>query len=170
METFYRAINMVKPSYIRVEADEATYSLHIILRFEMEREIINGSIALKDVADAWRARFKEFFGIESPDDKKGVLQDVHWSSGYFGYFPTYALGSIIASQIWKETTDEIPDIYDRISRGEFGDLREWLRERVHRHGRKFTPAETMERMVGGPIDVGPFIRYLKEKFGEIYEL
>jgi carboxypeptidase Taq len=122
------------------------------------------------VADAWRARFKEFFGIEVPDDGQGVLQDVHWSSGYFGYFPTYALGSIIASQIWEKTTAEIPDISDRISRGEFDDLREWLRERVHRHGRKFTPADTMERVVGGPIDVGPFIRYLKGKFGEIYGL
>ncbi len=170
MNDFYGAINMVKPSHIRVEADEATYSLHIILRFEMEREIIGGSIALKDVAEAWRARFKEFFGIEVEDDAHGVLQDVHWSSGYFGYFPTYALGSILASQIWERTTADIPDIYDQISSGEFGVLRDWLKERIHRHGRKFSPADTLNRVVEGPIEVGPFIRYLKAKFGEIYDL
>jgi carboxypeptidase Taq len=170
LNDFYRAINMVKPSPIRVEADEATYSLHIILRFEMEREIIGGSIALKNVADAWRARFKEFFGIEVEDDAHGVLQDVHWSSGYFGYFPTYALGSILASQIWEKTTADIPDIYDLISSGEFKVLRDWLKEQIHRHGRKFTPADTLDRVVGGSIEVGPFIRYLKAKFGEIYDL
>ncbi len=170
LETFYRAINKVSPSYIRVEADEATYALHIILRFEMERDMIAGKIALKDVADVWRERFHDFFGIEVTDDANGVLQDMHWASGYFGYFPTYALGSIIASQIWEKIELSMPDIYDQIAAGEFDQLREWLRLNLHRYGRKFTPSETMDRLVGGPIDVGPFVRYLKAKFGEIYQL
>jgi carboxypeptidase Taq len=170
LETFYRAINRVSATHIRVEADEATYALHIILRFEMEREIISGQIPLKDVAETWRERFKSFFGIEVPDDAHGVLQDVHWSSGYFGYFPTYALGSIVASQIWEKIGDSMPDIHDQIASGEFAPLRDWLRENLHRHGRKFTPTETLQRLVGGPIDVGPFVRYLTSKFGEIYQL
>ncbi|MEZ5278119.1 MAG: carboxypeptidase M32 [Opitutaceae bacterium] len=170
METFYRAINRVSASFIRVEADEATYALHIILRFGMEREIIAGKIALKDVAEVWRERFKSLFGIDVPDDARGVLQDVHWSAGLFGYFPTYALGSIISSQIWEKITESMPDIHAQLAAGEFAPLREWLRENLHRHGRKFTPTETMQRLVGGPIDVGPFVRYLTSKFGEIYQL
>lgn len=170
LETFYRAINRVSPSFIRVEADEATYALHIILRFEMERDMIAGKIALKDVADVWRERFQAFFGIEVTDDANGVLQDMHWASGYFGYFPTYALGSIIASQIWEKIEASMPDIYDQIAAGEFAALRNWLKMNLHRYGRKFMPSETMDRLVGGPIDVGPFVRYLKTKFGEIYQL
>lgn len=170
LETFYRAINRVSASHIRVEADEATYALHIILRFEMERDMIAGRIALKDVAEAWRERFKAFFGLEVPDDARGVLQDVHWSAGYFGYFPTYALGSILASQIWEKIRVAMPDIHDQLAAGEFGGLRKWLAEHLHRHGRKFTPSEMLDRLVGGPIDVAPFVRYLKAKFGEIYRL
>ena len=175
METFYRAVNKVHPSFIRVEADEATYNLHIILRFELEQEIMTGKLALRDLPEAWNARVKEYLGIDVPDDARGVLQDVHWSSGLFGYFPTYSLGNIIAAQIWEKALQAIPDLYEQFERGEFMVLREWLRENLHRHGRKFMPAETLERVVGrrspsgdGPISVGPYVRYLRSKLGEIY--
>jgi carboxypeptidase Taq len=170
METFYRAINKVQPSLIRVEADEATYNLHIILRFELEQEIMEGRIALAEAPEAWNARMKDYLGVDAPDDAHGVLQDVHWSSGLLGYFPTYSLGNIIACQIWEKALQALPDLYAQFERGEFRPLREWLRETLHKHGRKFTPRETLQKVVGGPIDVGPFVRYLKRKFGEIYGL
>lgn len=169
-ETFYRAINKVQPSFIRVEADEATYSLHIILRFELEQELIDGRLALRDLPDAWNARFKDYFDLEVPSDAEGVLQDIHWAGGMIGYFPTYALGSIIACQLWEKILADVPDLYAQFERGEFGALREWLRLNLHRHGRKFTPAETLRRVVGGAIDVGPFLRYLRAKYSEIYGL
>jgi len=168
METFYRAINKVHPSYIRVEADEATYALHIILRFELEQEIMNGKLALRDLPEAWNARMKSYLGIEVAKDSDGVLQDVHWSGGMFGYFPTYSLGNIVSAQIWEKILADMPDLYSQFERGEFMPLREWLREHLHRHGRKFTPQETMQKVVGGPIDVAPYVKYLKKKFGEIY--
>jgi carboxypeptidase Taq len=170
-ETFYRAINKVYPSLIRVEADEATYNLHIILRFELEQEIINGKLALRDLPEAWNARMKSYLGIDVPDDAHGVLQDIHWSSGMMGYFPTYSLGNIISAQIWQRVQAEIPDLQDQFARGEFKTLREWLRERLHRHGRKFTPRETLQKVTGNAnIDVGPYTRYLKTKFSDIYNL
>lgn len=170
LETFYRAINRVHPSFIRVEADEATYGLHIIIRFELEQEIMEGTLALKDVPEAWNARMKQYLGVDVPNDAQGCLQDIHWSGGMFGYFPTYQLGNIVAAQIWEKVLADIPDLYAQFERGEFMPLREWLREKLHRHGRKFTPKETIQRVVGGPIDVAPYIRYLKSKFGEIYNL
>ncbi len=171
-ETFYRAINKVHPSLIRVEADEATYNLHIILRFELEQEIINGKLALRNLPEAWNARMKSYLGIDVPDDAHGVLQDIHWSSGMMGYFPTYSLGNIISVQIWERVKSEVPDLEQQFARGEFKTLREWLRERLHRHGRKFSPRETLQRVTGQPggIDVGPYVRYLKSKFSDIYGL
>ena len=168
METFYRAVNRVQPSFIRVEADEATYGLHIIIRFELEQEIMQGTLALKDIPEAWNARMKEYLGVDVPNDAQGCLQDVHWSGGMFGYFPTYQLGNIISAQIWDKVLADIPDLYTQFESGEFMVLREWLREHLHRHGRKFTPQETLQRVVGGPMDVAPYIRYLKTKFGDIY--
>lgn len=171
LETFYRAINKVQPSLIRVEADEATYNLHIILRFELEQEMIAGKVALKDLDEIWNARMKEYLGIVVPNSAVGVLQDVHWSSGLIGYFPTYSLGNIISCQIWERVLQEIPDLYQQFERGEFMVLREWLRENLHRHGRKFSPKETLQKVAGKPaIDVRPYVRYLKAKFGEIYKL
>lgn len=169
-EAFYRAINKVQPSLIRVEADEATYGLHIILRFELEQEVMNGQLALKDLPAAWNARMKQYLGIDVPDDARGVLQDIHWSGGMLGYFPTYALGNIISAQIWEKALAALPDLYDQFEQGEFMALREWLRQNLHQHGRKFTPQETMQKLVGGPITVGPYVRYLKEKFSDIYQL
>ncbi len=170
-DVFYRAINKVQPSLIRVEADEATYNLHIILRFELEQEIMERRLALKDLPEAWNARMKAYLGIDVPDDTHGVLQDIHWSGGAMGYFSTYSLGNIISCQIWERVLQDIPDLYAQFERGEFMALREWLREKLHKYGRKFMPAETLNRVVGAPkIEVGPYVRYLQGKFGEIYDL
>jgi carboxypeptidase Taq len=169
-DSFYKAINIVQPSLIRIEADELTYNMHIILRFELEQEIMNGRIALKDVPESWNARIKEYLGITVPNDSQGVLQDVHWSGGMIGYFSTYSLGNIISCQIWEKIQTAMPDIYAQIGRGEFANLREWLRVNVHQHGRKFTPQETLKKIVGTGIEVGPYVNYLKKKYSEIYGL
>jgi carboxypeptidase Taq len=166
-ERFFRAINRVKPSYIRVDADEATYNLHIILRFELEQEIMAGRLDLKDLPAEWNRRFEEYLGVPVPNDTLGVLQDVHWSGGGFGYFPTYSLGNIVSVQIWEKALSELPDLPEQFERGEFGELHEWLRDRLYSLGRKFTAQETLERVVGGPIEVGPYMRYLKDKLGTL---
>jgi carboxypeptidase Taq len=169
-EAFYRAVNKVQPSLIRVEADEATYNLHVILRFELEQLLVQGRLAVADLPAAWNSRVKEYLGLDVPDDAQGVLQDVHWSGGAFGYFPTYALGNVIAAQVWEAVLADVPDMRERIEAGDFTALRQWLREHLHRHGRKFTPADTLARVAGGPLDTEPLLRYLDEKFGEIYGL
>ncbi len=171
LEEFYRAINKVQPSFIRVEADEATYNLHIILRFEIEREMIRGEIALKDLPEIWNSRFREYLGLRIPNDSLGVLQDIHWSMGLIGYFPTYALGNIISCQIWEKVLEAIPDLHDQFERGQFLPLREWLRDNLHTYGRKFTPKETLQKVTGkAELDVQPYLRYLNTKFSEIYGL
>jgi carboxypeptidase Taq len=167
-ETIYRAANKMAPSLIRVEADEATYSLHIILRFELEQELIEGRLPVKDLPDAWNDRVRAYLGIDVPSDAQGVLQDVHWSSGNFGYFPTYALGNILAAQIWERFVADVPDVDAQFAAGEFGALREWLRERIHQHGRKFTPQETVVRAVGRPLDPEPFVGYITAKVEDLY--
>jgi carboxypeptidase Taq len=166
-ERFYRAINRVKPSFIRVDADEATYNLHIILRFELEQELIAGTIALADLPEVWNTRFEEYLGIPVPNDTVGVLQDVHWSGGGFGYFPTYALGNVISVQIWEKAASELPDLADQFEQGEFGELHAWLRTNLYTLGRKFTPLETLERVVGSGIDAKPYIAYLRDKLGTL---
>ena len=166
-ERFYRAINRVKPSYIRVDADEATYNLHIVLRFELEQELLAGTIDTKELPSEWNRRFEEYLGIPVPSDTLGVLQDVHWSGGGFGYFPTYSLGNIVSVQIWEKALSEIPDLPDQFEQGEFGQLLEWVSDRLYSLGRKFTPQETLERVVGGPIDAAPYVRYLKDKLGTL---
>jgi carboxypeptidase Taq len=167
-ETLYRAVNRVEPSFIRVEADEATYSLHIVLRFELEQELIEGRLAVKDLPEAWNDRVRRYLGLDVRDDADGVLQDVHWSAGLIGYFPTYALGNLVAGALWERAGADLPGLADQIAAGELAPLREWLREHVHRHGAKFTSAELLERVVGGPIAVGPFIGYLKRKLDDVY--
>jgi carboxypeptidase Taq len=167
-DVLYRAVNRVEPSFIRVEADEMTYGLHIVLRFELEQELIEGRLKPADLPEAWNARFKEYFGIDVPDDASGVLQDVHWSSGLIGYFPTYALGNLIAGQLWAQAHVDIPDLDAQIESGELLGLREWLRENVHHHGSKYPTRELLRRVVGGPIAVAPFTEYLKHKLGDVY--
>lgn len=170
LETFYRAINKVQPSFIRVEADEATYNLHVILRFELEQEIMEGRLLVSDLPEVWNTRMQDYLGVTVPDDAHGLLQDIHWSAGYFGYFATYSLGNIISCQIWEKAQTALPGLYDQFEQGEFQTLREWLRDNLYRHGRKFTPSETLQRVVGGPIDVGPYINYLTTKLTDIYQL
>jgi carboxypeptidase Taq len=166
----FRAVNSVKPSFIRVEADEATYGLHVVVRFELEQELIEGQLAVADLPEAWDARFKEYLGLDVPDDAHGVLQDVHWSMGAIGYFPTYQLGNLIAGQLWERAHVDIPDLEDQLAVGNLHGLREWLRVNIHSHGSKFTTGEILARVVGGPIEVGPYLRYLKEKLGAVYGL
>ncbi len=167
-EPLYRAVNKIEPSFIRVEADEATYGLHIVLRFELEQALVEERLSVAELPEAWNARFQESFHLEVPDDANGVLQDVHWSAGLIGYFPTYALGNLIAGQLWQQAHSDLPDLDERFADGELAPLREWLRENVHRHGAKFPASELLPRVVGGPIAVGPFVGYLKGKLGDVY--
>jgi len=167
LEDWYRSVNWVEPSLVRVEADEATYNLHVILRFELEQELLSGAVELEELPDAWNARMREYVGLEPPNDRLGVLQDVHWSGGHIGYFATYALGNVISAQIWERVSTAIPDLETQFEAGEFGELRGWLVDNLYRHGRKFTPKETLERVVGGPIDPDPYLRYLGTKFATL---
>jgi carboxypeptidase Taq len=169
-DTLYRAVNRVRPSCIRVEADEATYAMHIVLRFELEQELIDGTLTVEDLREAWNTRFHEYLGLEVPDDAHGVLQDVHWSAGLIGYFPTYALGNLIAGQLWERAHNDMPELDENIAAGDLSPLREWLRERVHRHGSKFSTTELLAREVGEPILIHPYTDYLKRKLGEVYGL
>lgn len=170
LEQFYRAINRVQPSLIRVEADEATYNLHIMLRLEIEIDLISGNVAVKDLPELWRSRMQEYLGVTPPNDKLGVLQDIHWSGGMIGYFSTYALGNLISAQLWERLLADIPDLPEQISQGEFSNLLGWLREKIHRHGSKFEPQELVQKVTGSKITPEPYVRYLKAKFGEIYQL
>ena len=167
---FYKAINKVEPSLIRVEADEATYNLHIMLRLELEIALMEGSLEVSDLPEAWNAKMSDFLGLTPPSDADGVLQDVHWSSGLIGYFSTYALGNLISLQLWEVINQDIPDLTDQVRKGQFSELLAWLREKIHRHGAKFEPQELVQRITGSNIDPAPYLRYLETKFGEIYEL
>jgi len=161
-ETWFRSINDISPGLIRIDADEASYNLHIILRFELEQQIMEG-LDLRELPDVWNETMDRYLGVDVPDDAHGVLQDVHWSRGGFGYFPTYSLGNVYSVQIWERLRDDVDDVDEQIGRGEFGAIREWLRENLHRHGRKYLPAEMLERVVGGPVDPEPYLRYLQGK-------
>ena len=168
--TFYKGINRVEPSPVRVEADEATYNLHIMLRLELEIGIIEGRIKVRDLPQIWNAKIKEYLGVEPADDAQGVLQDVHWSMGAFGYFSTYALGNLISVQLWEKINQAIPDITGQIRTGKFDALLDWLRTNIHSHGRKFMPQELVKKVTGSGIDPAPYLRYLEDKFGKIYGL
>ena len=139
LERFHRAVNRPRPSFIRVDADETTYGLHIILRFQLEQELLFGGLSTADVPEAWNTRMEELVGIRPPNDRVGCLQDVHWSGGMFGYFPTYQLGNVLSAQIWERLVSDLPDAYEHVEQGSFGEIYEWLREHLYRHGRKFTP-------------------------------
>jgi carboxypeptidase Taq len=168
VEDFYRGINKVERSLIRVEADEATYNLHIMLRLEIEIALIEGSLEVKDLPEAWNSAMQATLGLTPPDDAQGVLQDVHWSGGMIGYFSTYALGNLISAQLWERAEQDMPGLQEQIERGEFAPLTAWMGEKIHRHGAKFEPQELVERVTGSKIDPAPYLRYLKGKFGEIY--
>jgi carboxypeptidase Taq len=168
--TFYKGINKVQPSLIRVEADEATYNLHIMLRLEIEIALVEGNLQVKDLPEYWNTKMQEYLGLTPPNDAQGVLQDIHWSMGSIGYFSTYALGNLISVQLWEKIHQDIPDLEDQIRRGEFGALLSWLREKVHRYGRKYEPQQLVQRITGSKITPEPYLRYLQQKFGAIYQL
>ena len=168
-ERFYRAINKVEPSLIRVEADEVTYNLHILLRFEIEQALLSGELSVADAPEAWNAKTREYFGLTPPDDASGILQDVHWSGGSIGYFPTYSVGNLLSVQLYdKANADLGGQIEAQVASGDFAPLLGWLRENVHQYGRKYLPKELVQRIVGGPLDPAPYLRYLKTKFGDVY--
>jgi Zn-dependent carboxypeptidase len=170
LEQYYRGINKVEPSFIRTEADEATYNLHIMLRMEIEIALMEGTLAVKDLPEAWNARMKDYLGIVPPNNRLGVLQDVHWSSGLMGYFPTYALGNLISAQLWEKIQFDLPNIESQIEAGQFAELLNWLRQNIHRHGAKFEPQVLVKRVTGSTITPEPYMRYLTKKYSEIYGL
>jgi carboxypeptidase Taq len=170
LDAFYKAINKVERSFIRVEADEATYNLHIILRFEIEQDLLNGTLKPADLPEAWNSKFQAFFGITPPTDTLGVLQDVHWSAGLVGYFATYALGNLLSVQYYEQALKDHPNLPEEISQGKFDTLRQWLNTHIHQHGRKFTAAELTQRITGSAIDPAPYMNYLKTKFSGVYGL
>ncbi len=170
LSAFYKGINRVQPSLIRTEADEATYNLHIMLRLELEIALLEGTVKVADLPEVWNAKMQEYLGVTPPDDAHGVLQDIHWSMGSIGYFSTYALGNLISAQWWERIRTDIPNLDEQIRGGNFADLLAWLREHVHRHGAKFEPQELVKRVTGSEIDPAPYMRYLKQKYGEIYGL
>ena len=170
LETFYKGINRVQPSLIRVEADEATYNLHIMLRLELEMALIEGSLQVKDLPEAWNARMQEFLGLTPPDNARGVLQDVHWSAGFFGYFPTYALGNLVSAQLWERIQRDLPDLQGEIEQGKFDSLLDWLRVHIHNVGAKFEPQDLVQKVTGSKIAAPAYLRYLKGKYSQIYGL
>lgn len=170
LDDFYKAINKVSPSYIRVEADEATYNLHIMLRFEIEQKIIGGEVAVKDIPAMWNSMFNDFLGITPPNDSEGCLQDIHWSMGGFGYFSTYALGNLLGAQYYNQALKDAPSIPDDIRAGNFATLLKWQNANIHQHGRKFNTKELTQRITGEGINSQPYIDYLVAKFSDVYGL
>lgn len=158
-----RAANRVKPGLVRVEADEVTYNLHVLLRFDLERALLSGDLPVRELPGAWNERMRQDLGLEVPDDRQGCLQDIHWSMGAIGYFPTYTLGNLYAAQFWSAANREVPSLQDAIARGEFAPLLDWLREKIHRHGRRFSAFELCQRATGEPLSVEAFFRYLEGK-------
>ncbi|UBV42705.1 carboxypeptidase M32 [Deinococcus taeanensis] len=165
----YRAVNRVNPSLIRVEADEVTYNFHIMLRFELELALLDGSLAVRDLPEAWNARMQEYLGLTPPDDARGVLQDIHWSAGLIGYFPTYTLGNLLSVQL-LEAARRDEAVAAGVDRAEYGPLRAWLAQQVHQHGRSLTPVELTVQATGQPLTADPYVAYLHRKYGEIYSL
>jgi carboxypeptidase Taq len=169
-ETFYRAVNKVEPSLIRIEADEVTYNLHIMVRFEMELAMLSGELSVEDAPEAWNRKYENYLGLRPTSDRVGILQDVHWSHGILGYFTTYSLGNILSIQLYDTAVKQHPEIPGQVEQGEFGTLHGWLAENLYRHGRKFEPNEMVQRITGEPIQSRSYMTYLKDKFGDIYGL
>jgi carboxypeptidase Taq len=153
-----------------VEADEVSYNLHIILRFEIELGVLDGDIPIADLPEAWSEKFMTYLGTSPPTDTEGVLQDVHWSWGLIGHFTSYAMGNIVASQWWHQMGQDIPNQNELMAQGNITPIREWLIENVHQHGRKYLPTELIQQVTGGPIDTGPYLAYLRSKYGALYDL
>jgi carboxypeptidase Taq len=169
-EDFYRAVNKVQPSFIRVEADELTYNLHIILRFELEQALVAGDIPVSALPQAWNAKMESLLGVVPPTDRAGVLQDIHWTRPSFGYFPTYALGNLYAAQLFVAAQEQSPEISSELEQGRTGALLAWLSQNIHQHGRKFLPTELIKRATGEPLSERHYVAYATEKFSDIYNL
>jgi carboxypeptidase Taq len=170
LDDFCRAVNDVRPSFIRVEADEVTYNLHIMLRFELEQAMLSGDLKAADVPSVWNETFTRYFGITPPDDALGCLQDVHWSAGLFGYFPTYALGNMYAAQFFEQANEDLGGLHEQFARGEFGPLKAWLNEKIHLQGQRFRAQRLVEEVTGKPLSHEPLLRHLHARFDSLYEL
>ncbi len=168
VDQLHAAVNTATPSFIRVEADEATYNLHVMLRFQIERAMISGDLAIKDVPGAWNETFQKLLGVKVPDDRRGCLQDVHWSFGLIGYFPTYTLGNLYAAQFWEKINKDIKDLDKQISKGEFAPLKKWLNKNIHAHGRRYQAGELCQKITGKPLSADPLMRHLEGKLRPIY--
>jgi len=170
IEDFYKAINKVKPSLIRVEADEVTYSLHIIVRFEIEKALLEGALKVSDIPDAWNEKMRTYLGISPDSNSVGCLQDIHWSMGALGYFPSYSLGNLYAAQFFETFERTHPHWKDLVAKGDLSFIREWLKTEIHQWGRMYTPQELVQKVTGKPLSEEPFVRYLEHKFGALYHL
>lgn len=168
--TFYKAVNKVEPSFIRVNADEATYNLHIMLRLEIEIGMVDGSIQVRDLPEIWNTKMHDYLGVTPPNDAQGVLQDIHWSYGSVGYFSTYALGNIISAQLWEKINQDIKNLDEQVRKGQFAELREWLRVNIHQYGHKYDPRDLVRKITGQDIDSAAYVRYLTKKYSDIYGL
>jgi carboxypeptidase Taq len=170
LDDFYFAINDVRPSLIRTESDEVTYNLHILIRFELEQALLSGDLPVAELPAAWNAKYRDYLGIESPTESDGVLQDVHWSSGAFGYFPTYSLGNLYAAQFFEQAERDLGEPAAMFRRGEFLPLRDWLRQHIHLQGRRYPAAALAERVTGSPLSHDALLRHLRRKFTPLYSL
>ena len=171
LDTFYRAINKVQRSLIRTEADEVTYNLHVMIRFELELQLLEGALAIKDLPEAWHQAYQENLGLHAPEDKDGVMQDVHWYAGIIGgAFQGYTLGNILSGQFFAQALNAHPKIPEEIGQGKFDTLHTWLCENIYQYGSKFTAPELIERVTGGPLNIEPYIQYLRTKYGALYEI
>jgi carboxypeptidase Taq len=168
LDQFYRGINKVQRSPVRVESDEATYNLHIMLRVEMEIAMLTGDVRADDLPESWNTRMREYLGLVPENDAKGILQDIHWSIGAMGYFATYTLGNLISAQLWDAFGRANAERDEQIRRGDFSALLSWLRTNIHRYGRKYEPQELVERVTGSRIDPEPYLRYLEGKYRDVY--
>ncbi|HRP60845.1 MAG TPA: carboxypeptidase M32, partial [Vicingus sp.] len=169
-DDFYKAMNIVKPSLIRTSADELTYHFHVLIRYEIEKELIAGSIEVEDLPTVWNKKYKEYLNIDVPSDSQGVLQDIHWSHGSFGYFPTYSIGSFYAAQFYNQAKKEIDQLEYQIEIGNLKPLLDWLREKIHQHGRLFAADELCEKITGEKLNFKHFLNYAKKKYNKLYNL
>ena len=168
LEAFYRGINKVEPSHIRVEADEVTYNLHVMLRFELEQAMVEGRVTVADLPELWNEKMEEYLGLRPETDADGVLQDIHWSLGALGYFPTYSLGNLMSAQLFDQAKKDLPGLEAQIAAGQFAALLGWLRTNIHQYGRKLEALEILERVTGEGLNAGPWLDYIRQKYGEIY--
>ena len=170
LETVYGGANIVKPDFIRVEADELSYNMHIMIRFEIERAMMRGDLSVSDIPGVWNQKYKEYLDLDVPDDRRGCLQDVHWSGGSIGYFPTYTLGNLYAAQLFETALEAMPDLHDQFEKGEFGDLKRWLNKNIHSHGERYRAPDLCRHVTGKPLTAEPLLRYLERKLRPLYGL